>query len=110
MEQGDTDSNSSASTESLADCNDMEYPYWNVPSVYPGTSDASTTSSDEAFYRDQLVQCLDPAQFVATDWADFWVKFPVTEDPLPDENATLMILKDQDPSERRTKTTIQGIS
>ena len=67
-EEEDFASNSSTSTESLVDCNTLNWPYFNAPSVFPETTDHSTTSSDESLYVGQLYQIA--REFSDDEWAE----------------------------------------
>ena len=51
MDEEDAGSNSS---DSPVDCNSLEWPYINAPSVFEGTSAHTTTSSDESLEQDQF--------------------------------------------------------
>ena len=70
-QDGEDAGRNSSSSESLSDTNQMNSPYINAPSVFPGTSDCSTTASDESLYVAQLVELGE--HFVEPDRYSPWI-------------------------------------
>ena len=71
MEEEDGASNSSTSTESLASCNALNWPYFNAPSVFEGTSNHSTGTSDESLEREERIRLGELIQYMSdNDSAD----------------------------------------
>ena len=75
MADEDAASNSDTDLDSPVNCNALNIPYFNAESVYQGTTDHSTTSSDASLYYDSVV-------VTTIELSDEWWESEYPDNPL----------------------------